>query len=150
MDATTAARKVTLACPHCGRLNRLDMSRAHEGPKCGECAKPFLLDRPVHLRDDDFARVIGDAQVPVLVDFYADWCGPCKMMAPILDELALARVGTVLIAKLDTDRNQQTAARFGISSIPTLIVFKGGKEVDRQIGALPRPRLEAVLDAAIR
>src|SRR4028119_152328 len=109
MDPTTAARKVTLACPHCGRLNRLDMSRAQEGPKGGECSKPFLLDRPVRLRDDDFARVIGDAQVPVLVDFYADWCGPCKTMAPVLDELARARMGSVLIAKPDTARNQRTA-----------------------------------------
>jgi thioredoxin-like negative regulator of GroEL len=72
------------------------------------------------------------------------------MMAPVLDEMARARMGSVLIAKLDTDRNQQTAARFGISSIPTLIVFKGGREVDRQVGALPRQRLDAILDAAIR
>ncbi|HEU4454674.1 MAG TPA: thioredoxin TrxC [Longimicrobium sp.] len=150
MDATTQQRKVTLGCPHCGRLNRVNLARASEGPKCGECGKAIQLDRPVQLADATFARVITDAQVPVLVDFYADWCGPCKMMAPMLDEMARARMGSVLIAKLDTDRNQHTAARFGISSIPTLIVFKDGREVDRQVGALPRPRLEAILDAAIR
>jgi thioredoxin 2 len=150
MDAKTQPRKVTLGCPHCGRLNRVNLARAAEGPRCGECGRAIELDRPVHLADDSFARVIADAQVPVLVDFYADWCGPCKMMAPVLDEMARARVGSVLIAKLDTDRNQQTAARFGISSIPTLIVFKGGREVDRQVGALPRQRLDAILDAAIR
>jgi thioredoxin 2 len=149
MEAT-AQRKVTVACPFCGRLNRVDLARAADRPKCGECARPILLDRPVALHDADFDRVIADAQVPVLVDFYADWCGPCKMVAPIMDELARARLGSVLVAKLDTDRNQQTARRFQIASIPTVMVFRGGKPVAQQIGALPRQGYEALLDQAMK
>ena len=97
----------------------------------------------------DRDRVIADAQVPVLVDFYADWCGPCKMVAPIMDELARSRLGSVLVAKLDTDRNQQTAQRFQISSIPTVMVFKDGKVAAKQVGALPRPGYEALIDRAM-
>jgi len=150
MDTTTnAGRKVTVACPFCGRLNRVDLARAGDRPKCGECTRPILLDRPIALSDADFDRVIADAQVPVLVDFYADWCGPCKMVAPIMDELARSRLGTVLVAKLDTDRNQQTAQRFQIGSIPTVMVFKGGAPVAAQIGALPRAGYEALIDRAM-
>ena len=150
MDATmNAGRKVTVACPFCGRLNRVDLARAGDRPKCGECTRPILLDRPIALSDADFDRVIADAQVPVLVDFYADWCGPCKMVAPIMDELARSRLGTVLVAKLDTDRNQQTAQRFQIASIPTVMVFKDGAPVAAQIGALPRAGYEALIDRAM-
>ena len=150
METTTATRKVTVPCAFCGKLNRVDMARAADRPKCGECGRPILLDRPVAVGDASFDRVIADAQVPVLVDFYADWCGPCKMMAPTLDAVAQARMGKVLVAKLDTDRNQAVAQRFGITSIPTLIVFKGGREHGRELGAIPRPRLEQLLDAALR
>ena len=138
-----------MACPFCGRLNRVNLARAADRPKCGECSRPILLDRPVSLSDADFDRVIADAQVPVLVDFYADWCGPCKMVAPIMDELARSRLGSVLVAKLDTDRNQQTAQRFQISSIPTVMVFKDGKVAAKQVGALPRPGYESLIDRAM-
>ena len=151
MDAATAqSPKVTVACPFCGRLNRVNLARAADRPKCGECARPLLLDRPVQVTDATFDRVIADAQVPVLVDFYADWCGPCKVMAPVLDEVARARVGRVLVAKLDTDRNPAVARRFNIASIPTLAVFQGGREVKRQMGAMPRPALEQLLDSVGR
>jgi len=100
--------------------------------------------------DASFDRVIGGSDVPVLVDFYADWCGPCKIMAPVLDAVAQARAGGVLVAKLDTDRNPAVARRFQIASIPTLIVFRGGREVGRELGAIPRPRLEALIDGAMR
>jgi thioredoxin 2 len=150
MDTTTSAvRKVTVACTFCGRLNRVDLARAADRPKCGECSRPMLLDRPVSLSDADFDRVIADAQVPVLVDFYADWCGPCKMVAPIMDELARSHLGSVLVAKLDTDRNQQTAQRFQISSIPTVMVFKDGKVAAKQVGALPKPGYEALINRAM-
>ena len=146
---TNAGRKVTVTCPFCGRMNRVDLARAGDRPKCGECSQAIPLDRPISLTDADFARVIADAQVPVLVDFYADWCGPCKMVAPIMDELARSRLGTVLVAKLDTDRNQQTARRFQIASIPTVMVFKDGAPVAAQIGALPRAGYEALIDRAM-
>lgn len=100
------------------------------------------------MTDDDFDRVISGSEVPVLVDFYADWCGPCKVMAPVLDEFADERAGEVLVAKLDTDRNRRAAGRYGIRGIPTLIVFRGGEEVARETGAVGKPRLESLLTAA--
>ncbi len=87
--------------------------------------------------------------VPVLVDFYADWCGPCKMMAPFVDQLAAKYVGRALVAKLDTDRAQRTAMQFQIRSIPTVIVFKGGRPVAQQMGAVPLPALEGLLARAL-
>jgi thioredoxin 2 len=149
MDATTQ-RKATVACQFCGRLNRVDLARAADRPKCGECSRPILLDRPLALSDQSFDRVIADAQVPVLVDFYADWCGPCKMVAPIMDELARSRMGSVLIAKLDTDQNQQVAQRYRIGSIPTVMVFRNGQVAAQQVGALPRAGYEAMIDQAMR
>lgn len=93
-------------------------------------------------------RVLSGSGVPVLVDFYADWCGPCKMMAPMLDDLASTRAGDLLVAKLDTDRNPMMATRYGIRGIPNLIVFRDGREVGREVGAIPRPRLDALVAAA--
>jgi len=90
-------------------------------------------------------RIVADTDVPVLIDFYADWCGPCRVMAPVLDELAHDRAGEVLVGKLDTDRHPEVATRFGVRGIPTLIVFSGGREVARQVGAVPRAGLEALL-----
>ena len=139
--------KATIPCAFCETLNRVDLDRAAAGPKCAKCARPFLLDRPIRLTDSDFDRVIRDAPVPVLVDFYADWCGPCKAMAPLLDDLARARTGKVLVAKLDTDRNQGVSGRFNIRGIPTLIVFRNGNEAGRQTGAAPRAVIEGLLDS---
>lgn len=99
--------------------------------------------------DSDFDRVVSETEVPVVVDFYADWCGPCKVMAPVLDQLAHDRAGELLVAKLDTDRNPSTASRFGIRGIPTTIVFLQGREAARRTGALSRQMLDAlVADAA--
>ena len=142
------ARHLTIRCQFCETWNRVDATRAVDRPKCGKCGKPMLLDRPVHLDDETFARTIAESEVPVLVDFYADWCGPCKIMAPYVDELARERQGTALIAKLDTDRSQHTASGFNIRGIPTTIVFKNGKEVARQTGAVPKKVLEELLSRA--
>jgi thioredoxin 2 len=105
----------------------------------------MLLDRPVKLDDETFAKTIAETEIPVLVDFYADWCGPCKMMAPAVDQLAHEKQGIALIAKLDTDRAQRTASGFNIRGIPTVIVFKHGKETARRSGAGPKQMLEELL-----
>ena len=141
----TSAPRLTLKCTSCGTWNRVSADRAANGPKCGSCGTALALDHPVRLDDDTFDRVIAETEVPVLVDFYADWCGPCKMMAPAVDTLARESVGRALVAKLDTDHAQRTAARFHIRGIPTSIVFRGGKEVKRQTGAIPLATLRAML-----
>lgn len=141
------ARPATVACPFCETLNRVDLSRIEQHPKCGKCGKPILLDRPIAISDATFERVTTDTTVPVLVDFFADWCGPCKIMAPLLDDVARQRAGKILVTKLDTDRNPVTGQRFGIRGIPTLIAFRNGKEVARRVGAVPPAELEAFLSA---
>jgi thioredoxin 2 len=146
--ATRHGKTLTLQCQFCQAWNRIDAARAADRPKCGKCAKPMLLDRPVKLTDDTFARTIADSEVPVLVDFYADWCGPCKMMAPAVDQLASTWTGRALVAKLDTDANQRTAQQFQIRGIPTVMVFHGGKAVANQSGAVPYQVLEGLLSKA--
>ena len=139
------AKLLTIRCQFCQTCNRVDAERAANKPKCGKCARPMLLDRPLPLDDETFDRTIESSDIPVLVDFHADLCGPCKAMAPSVDQLAKKMEGRALIAKLDTDRAKQTAARFRISAIPTVMVFRGGKEARRNAGAVPLAGLERML-----
>ena len=136
--------QVTLACQFCGTLNKVDLSRAPDGPKCAECAKPFLLDRPVHVEEANFDATVLQSEVPVLVDFYADWCGPCKMMAPILDEIAQEKQGVLLVAKVDTDAAPEISRRYNIRSIPFFGRFEQGKLVRTVIGAVGREGLKGL------
>jgi thioredoxin 2 len=147
MSNTTTSRHATVSCPFCSTLNHVDLSRLGEGPRCGTCRRPLLLDRPVAVPGESFDRILADAEVPFLVDCYADWCGPCRIMAPVLDEFAHDRTGEVLVGKLDTDRYPEVAQRLGVRGIPTLILFSGGREVARQVGAVPRAGLEALFDS---
>ncbi len=144
----TSTKNITIRCQFCLTWNRVDASRSADRPKCGSCSKPMLLDRPIALDDESFARTIEDSEIPVLVDFYADWCGPCKMMAPNVDQLAKKYEGRVLVAKLNTDVAQQTAMQFRIRGIPTVIVFDGGKPAAQQSGAMPLAGLEQLLGRA--
>src|SRR3954466_5850198 len=149
MTATeTSQARMTLRCTSCGSWNRIRADRATDGPKCGKCGTAIALDHPLILDDETFARTVAESDVPVLVDFYADWCGPCKIMAPYVDQLARENVGRAIVAKLDTDRSQRTAGSFNIRGIPTAIVLRGGKEVGRQVGAVPKAGLEALLRKA--
>lgn len=138
----------TLPCAFCGRWNRIAAARAGDRPKCGECGTPILLDRPFTLTAETFHRAVEETTVPVVVDFHADWCGPCKMMAPVLDEFAGRRVGRVLVAKLDTDRAQAISQGLRIRGIPTVIRFDAGRETRRQSGAMMLRQLEAFVDGA--
>lgn len=144
------SRHATVACPFCATLNRVDLARLADRPRCGECKRPILLDRPIAVTDATVERVVSGTDVPVVMDCYADWCGPCKIMAPILDDFACARAGDVLVTKLDTDRNPATSERLGIRAIPTLIVFSNGREAARRAGVMSRQQLDALVEAAAR
>jgi len=127
--------RVTLACQFCGKLNTVDATRHDKGPKCSECGKPFLLDRPVKVADENFDATVLKSEIPVLVDFYADWCGPCRMMAPVLDEIAREKAGKMLVAKVDTDRSPLVSQRYGVRSIPYFARFENGQVVKSVVGA---------------
>ena len=141
-------RPVTVRCPFCSRLNRVDLARLADGPRCAECSRPLHLDRPLRATEAEFDETIRTASVPVLVDFYADWCGPCKIMAPILDEFAQSRAGEVLVLKVDTDRNPTLAGRHGIRGIPTVVAFRSGQETRRVSGLTQRAILDSLAGLA--
>ena len=140
---------ITLRCQFCDTWNRVDPARLPERPKCGKCARFLLIDRPYPLFEDSFLRTITETGIPVIVDFYADWCGPCKVMAPAVDELAARNAGTALVAKLNTDTAPHTSQSYNIRGIPTTIVFRNGQEVARQSGAIPLAALQQMLDRAV-
>jgi len=142
---TATAPRLTVQCQFCLTWNRVATNRLSDRPKCGKCAKPMLFDRPWTLTDDSFHRTVQESELPVLVDVYADWCGPCKMMAPFVDELAHEYLGRALIAKLDSDRAPRVARELRITGIPTTIVYRGGQEVARQVGAMRKDGLVGLL-----
>ena len=149
MNEVSAKSKVTLRCPFCLTLNTVDLVKSGNRPICGDCKKPMLLDRPVKVSGEDFDRTVRDSEAPVLVDFYADWCAPCKYVAPLMDELAKAHEGTLLVVKVDTDQAPDVSQQFNIRSIPTVILFKHGEEVGRSVGFEPE-KVRDMADEAVR
>ena len=139
-----------VACPDCGAKNRVSMNAALERqPVCGKCGTvlPAPASEPVTVTDANFSQVVEKSPVPVLLDLWAAWCGPCRTIAPTIEALARELAGKVLVGKLDVDANQRTAARFGVQGIPTLLVLENGREVDRIVGVQSR---EAILSALQR
>ena len=135
----------TVACPQCNSTNRVPQVRLTDNPNCGRCGAPLFQGRPVTLTAANFDRH-ANAELPLLVDFWAEWCGPCKMIAPILDEVSKDYDGRLQIAKMNVDENREVPAKFGIRGIPTLMLFKGGELAATKVGALSKAQLTAFID----
>jgi thioredoxin 2 len=140
-----------IVCSACGATNRVPGDKVAQGlaPVCGKCKTPLPAGTPQPVTDASFVQDVERSPVPVLLDAWAPWCGPCHMLAPIVDQLAAELAGRVRVVKLNVDDNPRTAARFDLRSIPTLLVLKGGREVDRLVGVRPKQEIMGRLEKAI-
>jgi thioredoxin 2 len=133
-----------VACPHCGATNRLPAGRIDEAPSCGRCGKDLLQGQPLELTDANFDAVVAATRRPVLVDFWAPWCGPCRMMAPAFEQAGRQLGARALLVKVNSDDNPALSQRYGIRSIPTLLRLDAGRETKRQSGAVPAGAIVAL------
>jgi thioredoxin 2 len=140
-----------IACPACGATNRVPGDKVAQGlaPVCGKCKTPLPVGRPQPVTDASFAQDVERSPLPVLMDAWAPWCGPCHAIAPVIDQLATELAGRVRVVKLNVDENPRTAARFDLRSIPTLLVLKSGREIDRLVGVQPKQEITRRLEQAI-
>jgi thioredoxin 2 len=138
-----------IVCPHCHKVNRVPADKLSAGGNCGACKKPLWPDKVLELTGQNFAVHTGRSDVPVLVDFWASWCGPCKMMAPQFEQAARSWKGKVRFAKLNTEQHQEPAGQYGIRSIPTMILFRNGQEVARQSGAMSEAQISQWLQSQL-
>ena len=146
----TRSSHIVTTCPACAKKNRIALERIGEPTRCGECKTELTAPGvPIEIRSSaDFDRLISSASVPVVVDYWAPWCGPCRMVAPELAKVAARQAGRALVVKVNTDELGDLGQRFGIRSIPTLAVFEGGQERARTTGARPAAELEAFIAQA--
>lgn len=138
-------------CPNCGATNRVPLEKVQQGlePVCGRCKTPLVVSNgPVIVTDATFSAEVERSPLPVLLDMWAPWCGPCRMVAPVIDALAKELAGKVRVAKMNVDENPVTADRFTVRSIPALLVLKGGREIDRIVGAQPKAEILRRLERA--
>lgn len=126
-----------IPCPHCRSINRVPDARLRDGPVCGACKQPILPAAPIELTPANFDTLLSRSALPLVIDFWAPWCGPCRAMAPMFADAAKQLHGRAVLAKLDTEAHPQLAGRFAIRSIPTLALFKDGRELAREAGARP-------------
>lgn len=139
-----------VVCSSCLTTNRVPDDKLAAGGVCGKCGKPLFNRKPIELTSGNFDRIIGHSDLPVMVDFWAPWCGPCKMMAPVFEQAAQQLEPNMLLAKLNTENEQSIAARFGIRSIPTIAIFKGGRVIAQQAGAMDMGNLTRWAQAQLR
>ncbi len=132
---------IQIVCAACGAVNRIPADKPAKEARCGRCGAKLFTGKPVELNDAIFQKFVTRTSIPVVVDFWAEWCGPCKMMAPEFARAAEELEPQVKFAKLDTERNQMTAMQFGIRSIPTLMIFREGKVIAQQAGAMPASQI---------
>jgi thioredoxin 2 len=139
-----------IRCPTCGTVNRIPAERAGAPARCGKCRTPLATTvTPVAVSDATFETVVLKTMTPVLLDCWAEWCGPCHMLAPTIDAVARDYAGRVLVGKLDVDANPRTAARFEIRGIPTVLLFRHGQVVERLVGVQPRAAIDAALNRTL-
>lgn len=130
-----------VVCPHCLSVNNIPQRDSYKKANCGKCKKSLLDTKPIELSYDNFDEVMVNSDIPVVIDFWAPWCGPCKMMGPVFEKTATKFPLKILFTKVNTENEQNLGARFGIRSIPTLMIFKNGKEIHRVSGALDETNL---------
>jgi len=138
--------KVETPCASCGAVNRIPRGRIKDAPRCGRCKQGVFPEKPVVATEASWKREFEDSPLPVLVDFWAEWCGPCRSVAPVLEQIARERKGKLKIVKVNVDQNQRLAARFQVQSIPMLQLQRGPLFLDKQLGAVPKQLLDAWLD----